>query len=66
MPGKKCPKCKRLTFFVNGRKGECQSCGYKMHIPANEGRGGRGKRCINCGCFTVFDEVCSHCGARYK
>ena len=32
-----------VTFFVNGRNGECKSCGYKMQIPANEGKGGKGK-----------------------
>ena len=40
MAGKKCPKCNQLTFFINGRNGECKKCGYKMQVPANEGRGG--------------------------
>lgn len=66
MAGKKCPKCKQLTFFASGRKGECKNCGYKMQVPANEGKGGRGEKCLNCGGYTVFDRVCSRCGARYK
>lgn len=66
MAGKKCPKCNQFTFFVNGRNGECKKCGYKMQIPANEGKGGKGKKCLNCGKYTVFDNVCSNCGARYK
>lgn len=66
MAGKKCPKCNQLTFFMNGRTGECKKCGYKMQVPANEGKGGKGKKCLHCGKFTVFDNVCSNCGARYK
>ena len=38
MAGKRCPKCNQLTFFVNGRNGECKKCGYKMQVPANEGK----------------------------
>ena len=66
MAGKRCPKCNQLTFFVNGRIGECKKCGYKMQVPANEGKGGKGKKCLNCGKFTVFANICSYCGARYK
>lgn len=66
MPGRKCPKCGQATFFVNARTGECKSCGYKMQIPPNEGKGGKGKKCTNCGRFTVFNDICSNCGARYK
>lgn len=66
MAGRKCPRCNQLTFFVNGRNGECKSCGYEMQVPANEGKGGKGKRCPNCGKYTVFNDACSNCGARYK
>ena len=37
-----------------------------MQVPANEGKGGKGKKCLNCGKFTVFANICSYCGARYK
>lgn len=66
MAGKKCPRCNKLTFFVNGRTGECENCGYKMLIPPNGGKGGKGMKCLNCGKYTVFDNICNKCGARYK
>ena len=43
MAGRKCPKCNKLAFFVNGRNGECQNCGHKMKASPNEGKGGREK-----------------------
>lgn len=59
-------KMQSIDFFVNGRNGECKNCGCKMQIPANEGRGEKGKKCLNCGSYTVFNGVCSNCGARYR
>ena len=55
MPGKICPRCNQYTFFetTNGRK--CTKCGYTMTVPANDGKGGRGQKCSNCGQFTVFN-----------
>lgn len=66
MAGKKCPICKKLTFVMNGRSGECNTCGYTMRVPANVGKGGKGKKCLNCGRFTVFNDSCDNCGARYS
>lgn len=66
MAGRKCPNCGQLTFFVNGRDGECKNCGYTMTVPPNEGKGGKGRKCLNCGRYAVFDGVCSKCGAKYK
>lgn len=65
MAGKLCPNCGERTFFetLNGR--ECSKCGWKMTIPPNEGKGGRGKKCSHCGSYTVFNGKCSNCGAKY-
>lgn len=66
MAGKLCPKCGKFTFFetTNGRK--CSKCEYKMVLPANNGKGGRGQKCSNCSQYTVFDGKCRNCGARYE
>ncbi|HBD01454.1 MAG TPA: hypothetical protein DC053_22230 [Lachnoclostridium sp.] len=66
MAGKLCPSCGQFTFFetVNGR--QCSKCGYKMVLPVNSGKGGKGQKCVNCGQFTVFDNKCRTCGARYE
>ena len=60
-----CPECKTTLISSSGTY-ICKKCGYKMQVPANEGKGGKGKKCLNCGKYTVFDNVCSNCGARYK
>ena len=65
MPGKKCPKCGQMTFYESPSGGRCTKCGFKMNVPANEGKGGRGKRCLNCGQYTVFNNKCRNCGASY-
>ena len=66
MAGKLCPNCNELTFFkTTGNNRECSKCGYKMTVPINKGKGGRGKKCSNCGRLTVFDNKCTSCGATY-
>ena len=66
MAGKLCPKCNKQTFFetTSGRK--CSKCGYTMTLPANDGKGGRGVKCSNCGKLQVFNGKCRACGATYK
>ena len=66
MAGKKCPNCNHLTFFESPVGRECSKCGFKMEVPANGGKGGRGTRCSNCGKLTVFDNKCRNCGATYR
>lgn len=67
MAGKLCPKCSELTFFITtGLNRKCSKCGYEMIIPAKVGKGGRGKKCSNCGRLTVFDNECSSCHAIYR
>ena len=66
MAGKKCPKCSELRFFETPYGGQCTNCGFKMTIPPNSGKGGQGKRCLNCGENRVFGDVCRSCGARYS
>ena len=65
MAGKMCPRCGEYTFFekTNGR--ECSKCGYKMIVPPNEGKGGKGQKCSNCGKQTVFNGKFKSCGAKY-
>lgn len=65
MAGKMCPKCGQQTFFARPNGRECTKCGYKMIVPANDGKGGRGQRCSNCGKLTVFNRQCHNCGAKY-
>ncbi|MBQ8693853.1 MAG: hypothetical protein IJ576_08655 [Synergistaceae bacterium] len=66
MAGAKCPQCGSLTFFKSATGGKCTQCGYTMTNPANDGRGGKGQKCLNCGKFTVFNGKCRNCGASYS
>lgn len=67
MAGKKCPNCGNATFFETPTGGACSKCGYKMTVPANAGKGGKGTKCLKCGMYTVFNGVCRNakCGAKY-
>lgn len=66
MAGKLCPNCNKYTFFstTDGRK--CTKCGYTMTIAPNDGKGGRGRTCSNCGKMMVFNNKCTNCGAKYS
>lgn len=66
MAGMVCPKCNRQTFFKTSSGRECTKCGYKMIVPSNGGKGGKGSKCYNCGRNTVFNGKCTNCGAIYK
>jgi len=66
MAGKMCPRCKKATFFETATGRKCSQCGATMIVPPNEGKGGQGKRCSNCGKNTVFNRKCSNCGAIYN
>ena len=69
MAGKVCPNCKKRTFYLTtGNDRKCSSCGYEMILPRNKGVGGKGKRCSNCGKYTVFNNVCVNCKSinKYK
>ena len=66
MAGKECPKCGELTFFPTGTGRQCSKCGYEMKVPPNEGKGGKGRCCSNCGEYKVFNGKCTGCGATYS
>lgn len=67
MAGKVCPNCHEETFFLTtGKDRKCSKCGYEMRVPPNFGKGGRGKKCANCGSYTVFANKCRTCGAEYS
>lgn len=61
-----CPKCGKMTFFETPTGRRCSKCEYTMTLPVNEGKGGRGYKCSNCGKYTVFNNKCSNCGATYS
>lgn len=65
MAGKMCPHCGKLTFFETPQGRECTKCGFEMILPSNSGKGGKGKKCANCGKYTIFNEKCTSCGAQY-
>lgn len=66
MAGKTCPSCTKQTFFEvpTGRK--CSKCGYEMKVPPQNGTGGRGTKCPNCGAYKVRDNKCTGCGATFS
>lgn len=66
MAGMMCPKCGKRTFHRSLTGRECSNCGYKMIVPANAGKGGKGTRCSNCGKMQVFNGKCRGCGAYYQ
>ncbi len=49
MAGKMCPKCGKATFFETPTGRECSKCGATMKNPTINGKGGKGKKCSNCG-----------------
>lgn len=66
MAGKKCPRCGNATFFETSTGGSCSKCGFTRFDPPNDGKGGKGTRCLKCGKYTVFNGVCRECGAKYN
>ena len=48
--GSKCPKCGKLTLWKTPTGVKCSNadCGYSATIPANNGKGGKGKLCPVC------------------
>lgn len=67
MAGKKCPECERRTLYTTGNIMKCNNpdCGLEVVIPPNGGKGGRGMRCPVCERLTVFNNVCTNCGAKF-
>ena len=63
MAGMKCPKCNKLTVFPTPTGKKCSSCGFTIYVPPNGGSGGKGRKCLMCGKFTVFNGKCTSCGA---
>lgn len=45
---------------------QCSKCNYTMTLPANNGKGGRGKECPNCKKLQVFNMQCRGCGAKFS
>lgn len=68
MAGSKCPNCKKNTLFKTATGLKCNNpdCTYELYVPANDGKGGKGQQCKNCGQFTVFNDKCRSCGAYCK
>ena len=66
MAGKVCPHCGKFTFFATNDGRKCTKCGYTMTLAPNDGKGGKGKKCSNCGKNTVFNNKCTNCGATYS
>ena len=66
MPGAKCPKCNKLTVFKNSHGSACsqETCGFSMTLSKANGKGGKGKICMNCKKHTVHNKICSVCGAK--
>ena len=66
MAGRQCPKCGNLTMWQKGNELRCSrdECGYKLHIPSNLGKGGKGQRCPLCNRYTFFNGRCHNksCG----
>lgn len=65
LAGKMCPNCGKQTFYLSPGGRKCSYCNWEMSLPANEGKGGKGQKCANCGKFTVFNNKCTSCGATY-
>lgn len=65
MAGKMCPSCGEQTFFQTPTGRKCSKCEREMILPANDGKGGRGSKCANCGELKVFKNTCRGCGAKY-
>jgi DNA-directed RNA polymerase subunit RPC12/RpoP len=66
MAGKICPRCGKPQFYKTvGENRKCTYCGHEMIVPPNKNKGGRGNKCSNCNHFTVFNQKCTNCGARY-
>lgn len=65
MAGKTCPNCDEQTFFETSTGRECSKCHHTMTLPANGGKGGRGRKCSNCNELKVFNNACRGCGAKY-
>ena len=66
MAGKACPSCGQFTFHKSATGRLCSKCGHKMVVPPNDGKGGRGNTCSNCGKMQVFGNKCRGCGATYS
>ena len=66
MAGMQCPKCKKLTVFntPTGKRCSNPECNYEVIAVPNNGKGGKGKKCLICGKSTVFNNICTNCGAR--
>lgn len=65
MAGKRCPNCDKQSLFTKGNTMECK-CGFQANVPPNNGRGGRGEYCVNCGHYKVRNNTCGNCGTTYK
>lgn len=61
MPGMKCPKCGKLTFFSTPTGKKCTSCDYEVKTFPGPGPG---QKCPICGKRTFFNGKCRSCGAR--
>lgn len=66
--GSKCPKCGKLTLWKTPTGVKCSNvdCGYSATIPANNGKGGKGKLCPVCKKYQVFNGKCRNCGTFEK
>ncbi len=62
MAGKVCPQCGQATLFISLGGRTCTQCGFKAIVPVSAGKG---KKCVTCGKFQVFNNTCNGCGTKY-
>ena len=61
MPKGRCPVCGRSVF--RGR--ECVHCHHWLPAPSEPGKRGKGLKCPICASYTLIDNRCGTCGARF-
>lgn len=63
MAGALCPNCKKKTLFLSPEGRTCTQCGFIARIPTPKGKG---KFCVTCKKYQVFNDVCKSCGTKYE
>ena len=66
MAGRKCPNCGNLTYFDTFTGGRCNVCGFEGTTSPLGGTGGKGRLCMHCGRYQVFNGKCRNCGTTYS
>ncbi len=61
VPKLRCPMCGHGVF--QGR--ECVRCHHWLPEPTEPGKHGKGVKCPICASYTLVDNLCGTCGARF-